>query len=90
MTRKQQLARNSQLMRWFNIARAYGRQHGWDDGRTNRAFGLLQRADGGESKFKEYNTRVTSCECRDVQYNKPVGGWCLHRRAKAIQIRAGA
>ena len=71
----------SALFSIYNVARTKVER-----GRVNRALGLLQRKDGGHSKFQQYHTTLAHCDCTDFAYKDR---WCKHQLALALQKRAG-
>lgn len=71
----------SKLFTWYNKAR---KAPIVERGRLNRALGLLQRADGGQSQFDEYGTALNFCGCPDQQYTRH---YCKHQLAKMLEHR---
>lgn len=74
----------SMRMSIYNKAKAAARQGKLDPARTNKAFGMLQSADGGAGKFQQYRTTTKTCNCPDhARTGKP----CKHMIARMIQVR---
>lgn len=76
--------KKSAVMSTYNKARKAAREGKLDPGRTNRALGIVQSADGGKSKFEKYLTTTRGCTCPDFrQTGKP----CKHMIALMIETR---
>ena len=72
-------------MEVFNSARAWVRRTRLsDEGRLNRALGILKRPGALDRAVFEYLTTVRSCLCMDAEKQELV---CKHRLALAMWIR---
>lgn len=72
-------------MEVYNRALAWARRTGLsDDGRVNRALGILKTSGAIERAEAEYAATVDHCECPDAQYNGVV---CKHRIALMMKAR---
>lgn len=77
--------RQSKLMAVYNKARAAARMGkcGLENGRVNRAFGIMMRS-GGTSKINpDYESSIDFCKCPDAKK----GNICKHRIAHMIEFR---
>ena len=74
----------SQLFSVYNKARAAARQGKLDEGRVNRALGILQ-SNTGADRISKYQATGRGCSCPDSQH----GHTCKHRIALWIAKRAG-
>ena len=73
----------SALFSAYNEAKKWARRSGLtDEGRVNRAFGIV-RSGKLEEKIAEYATTKTACHCPDRR-----GLICKHRMAILIQLKA--
>jgi hypothetical protein len=72
-------------MQVYNSALAWARRTGLtDDGRVNRALGILKKPGALERAETEYGATVDGCDCPDSQFNGVV---CKHRIAVMMQVR---
>ncbi len=70
----------SATMTVYNLAKAWARRSGLtDEGRVNRALGILKKQDALERAIMKYGATVDHCDCPDSQSGR--GQVCKHRVA---------
>jgi vancomycin permeability regulator SanA len=77
----EQKARQSEIMTVYNKARAAARKGLLDEGRVNRALGLLMSGTNGN---RPYNTTTKTCDCPD---HIKTGKACKHMIKMMMQVR---
>ncbi len=92
------ILKKSELMSAYNFAKHFGRKSGqFDTKRVDRALGIL-KSGSLDTKRKEYNTTLNSCDCPDAtgckvdDHGEIVATWtpvefCKHRIGEMIRVK---
>jgi hypothetical protein len=79
-----QTAYRKAVLEQYNKAKGAGKRHQLDEGRVNRAFGLVMSS-AFCAKMRQYGTTYRSCYCPDAENRT---AFCKHRLAFIMNWRA--